>query len=75
MSTGLVPITCDGLRQLLDRMLESDGSSTLLVVDCRPFLTHNETHIVHSVNIHCPAIIRSVLLLWRSLFSENPFYY
>ena len=73
MSTGLVPITCDGLRQLLDRMLEKDSSSNVLILDCRPFLTHNEAHIVQSVNIHCPAIIRWAIdqpltkHLWASL--------
>ena len=61
MSTGLVPITCDSLRQLLDHVLQNeDKPSNVLILDCRPFLIHNDSHIVNSVNIHCPAIIRYV---------------
>ena len=68
MSTGLVPITCDNLRQLLDLLLQSEGSpSNVLILDCRPFLIHNESHIVNSVNIHCPAIIRSVFSQFISI--------
>jgi hypothetical protein len=63
MSTGLVSLSCDNLRQLLD-LLSDSKSSNILILDCRPFLIHNESHIVKSINIHCPPILRSVLFQW-----------
>ncbi|XP_054168413.1 dual specificity protein phosphatase 1-like [Oppia nitens] len=59
MSTTLIPISCDHLRQLIELMLSNEDTPTnVLILDCRPFLIHNDSHIAKSINIHCPAIIR-----------------
>lgn len=53
----LSPFSC----QDLIKCLESSSSSSdhhILVLDCRPFLIHNDSHITNSINIHCPPIIR-----------------
>lgn len=53
MSTGnLMNITVDILEQQLR------NRNACLVLDCRPFLAYNESHILNSINIHCPPILR-----------------
>jgi len=52
MST-IVDISCD----LLEEYLQTKPN-LMLVIDCRPFLAHTETHIVDAINIHCPPILR-----------------
>lgn len=65
MGSGLVPVSSETLRQylergshaLLDMPLVSETMKPLLL-DCRPFLVHGESHIAGAVNVHCPAILR-----------------
>ena len=52
MST-VVNISCD----LLEEYLQTK-SNLMLVIDCRSFLAHTETHITDAINIHCPPILR-----------------
>ena len=51
----------DRLRDLLESVAtDSSGrrSSTLLVVDCRPFTSFNAARVDGAVNVHCPPIVR-----------------
>lgn len=50
-SGNLIKITVDILEQQLRNAL-------CLILDCRPFLAYNESHILNSINIHCPPILR-----------------
>jgi len=50
---SLINITVDILEQQL-----RNRNALCLVLDCRPFLAYNESHIVNSINIHCPPILR-----------------
>lgn len=52
-SGNLMNITVDILEQQL-----RNRNALCLVLDCRPFLAYNESHILNSVNIHCPQILR-----------------
>lgn len=35
-----------------------NASNSTLILDCRPFMAFNETHIKHSSNVHCPPILK-----------------
>ncbi|RWS06440.1 WD repeat-containing protein 46-like protein, partial [Dinothrombium tinctorium] len=50
--SGITYLSCELLEQYINQ------GSLLLLIDCRPFLVHNESHIIDAVNIHCPAILR-----------------
>ena len=43
--------------ELLEQYLRT-RSGLCLILDCRPFLAHNESHIASAINIHCPPILR-----------------
>ncbi|XP_046912237.2 dual specificity protein phosphatase 2 [Dermatophagoides farinae] len=48
--------------------------SRILLIDCRSFLAHNESHIVHSINVFCPPFLRrrnGTKPLLKTLFSDN----
>uniref|UniRef100_T1JQM1 protein-tyrosine-phosphatase n=1 Tax=Tetranychus urticae TaxID=32264 RepID=T1JQM1_TETUR len=51
--TNIFDISCEVLEQYL-----KTKSNVMLVIDCRPFLAHNESHIVNAINVHCPPILR-----------------
>ena len=51
----------DRLRDLLESVASDSAgrrSSSLLVVDCRPFTSFNAARVDGAVNVHCPAIVR-----------------
>lgn len=52
-SGNLINISVDILEQQL-----RNRNALCLVLDCRPFLAYNESHILNSINIHCPPILR-----------------
>ena len=37
---------------------EQENQQQLLVIDCRPFLVYNLSHITHAHNVHCPPIVK-----------------
>ncbi|XP_005091785.1 dual specificity protein phosphatase 1 [Aplysia californica] len=39
-------------------VLASEKSCRVLVLDCRPFIAFNHSQIAHSVNVHCPPILK-----------------
>ncbi|OTF80237.1 hypothetical protein BLA29_010167 [Euroglyphus maynei] len=48
--------------------------SRILLIDCRSFLAHNESHIIHSVNVFCPPFLRrrnGTKPLLKTLFPDN----
>lgn len=51
---NLINISVD----ILEQQLRLHNRHTCLVLDCRPFLAYNESHILNSINIHCPPILR-----------------
>ena len=52
-SGNLINISADILEQQL-----RNRNALCLILDCRPFLAYNESHIQNSINIHCPPILR-----------------
>lgn len=51
--------TVCGLRVTeVTKALASDTSHQLLIIDCRSFMAFNQGHILESVNIHCPPILK-----------------
>ena len=52
-SDNLINLTVDILEQQL-----RNRNLLCLILDCRPFLAYNESHILNSINIHCPPILR-----------------
>lgn len=57
-------ISCDGLRQLLELIESSAGSkesANILIIDCRSFFAHNDSHIINSINVFYPLFLRYVL--------------
>ena len=60
-SSGFIPMSSDALRCFVEKELLSRQESDLnrpLILDCRPFLIHSESHIMGSISVHCPAILR-----------------
>ncbi|XP_027195818.2 dual specificity protein phosphatase 4-like [Dermatophagoides pteronyssinus] len=48
--------------------------SRILLIDCRSFLAHNESHIIHSINVFCPPFLRrrnGTKPLLKTLFPDN----
>lgn len=64
-SSGLVPMSSDTMKFFVEKEIssrqESDLTTRPLILDCRPFLVHSESHIMGSISVHCPAILRYVL--------------
>lgn len=63
---GLIPMSAEILKCFVEKELltsrtkqESDLGRPL-ILDCRPFLVHTDSHIMESISVHCPAILRSV---------------
>lgn len=52
-SGNLINISIDILEQQV-----RNHNALCLILDCRPFLAYNESHIQNSINIHCPPILR-----------------
>lgn len=52
--------SCENLRNHLEESSPPplDEESRILILDCRTFLAHSDRHIVNSVNVQCPAILR-----------------
>ena len=42
----------------LAQWLQSEWSTEVLVVDCRPFMVYNSSHIRSAHNVHCPPILK-----------------
>lgn len=64
-------INCDGLRQLLE-LIDSSGSkesANILIIDCRSFFAHNDSHIINSINVFYPPFLRYVLSMKVAIFS------
>ncbi|XP_076367825.1 dual specificity protein phosphatase 1-like [Tachypleus tridentatus] len=61
MSLKLNLLTMEQLQQYLEEEnFKNNGENSLpfLLLDCRPFLSYTECHIIKAVNVHCPALLR-----------------
>ncbi|XP_023226280.1 dual specificity protein phosphatase 1-like [Centruroides sculpturatus] len=57
MANTTMCLSADILRKYLEEDNSSD-SLKVLILDCRSFLAYNDGHIIDSLNIHCPSILR-----------------
>ncbi|KAH9405015.1 Dual specificity protein phosphatase 1 [Tyrophagus putrescentiae] len=56
----MIAINCDGVRELLELMNSADSkeSPNILIIDCRSFFAHNDSHIINSINVFYPPFLR-----------------
>jgi len=55
---GCQPMTVQAIEVDVLKSLLDDPKSSLLLIDCRPFLSYNFGHIRAALNIYCPPILR-----------------
>lgn len=66
MANKLVSFSSDSLKQYLEHatsltsLVDSTTHRKPLILDCRPFLIHSESHIIDALNVHCPPILRYI---------------
>lgn len=62
MLANMIGLSCDNLRELLDLLEPNDYKTQhLLIIDCRSFLAHNDSHIINSINVFYPPFLRYAL--------------
>lgn len=76
VSSGLIQMSSETLRCFVEKELLSQEDSDLkkpLILDCRPFLIYSESHIMGSISVHCPAILRLLFSHFSTFFSFQYF--